>query len=181
MRVWTMRTPAGWVGAARTANGLAALTLPVPSVEESIKHLAGLGVAGGYVMSPPGAGDELAGLEEALNRYYNGERTEFEFPVDWSVYSPFQQKVLQVVRGIGYGSLLSYGQVAALAGYPRAVRAVGGALGSNRMLLVIPCHRVIRGDGSLGGFGGRPEWKRRLLATEGLVPGPDGRYPLCGI
>lgn len=154
------------------------MTLPQPAEQDSLRQLVDLGVKGDYIIKPPGAKNELRGLEEALNRYFNGMREDFDFAVDWSVYTPFQRKILRVVHKIPYGSLLSYGQVAALAGYPRAARAVGGALGSNRILLVIPCHRVIRGDGTLGGFGSGLGWKARLLALEGNAAGPGGRYSL---
>lgn len=176
-----MQTIAGWIGAARSKDGLTALTLPMKNEHDSIHYLTLLGVANNYIFAQPESGHSLCKLEEALDSYFSGKYEDFNFPVDWSAYTPFQQQVLRVVRGISYGSLLSYGQVAALAGYPRAARAVGGALGSNRILLVIPCHRVIRGDGMLGGFGGRPEWKNRLLTTEGVIPGPDGKYHLCNI
>ncbi len=180
MKVWTIPTTSGWVSAARTENGLAALTLPAATEGESLARLEQLGVPKGWRFAPPDPGQPLAGLEAALNRYFNGQREDFAFPVDWSVYTPFQQRVLRVVRAIPYGSLLSYGQVALLAGFPRAARAVGGALGSNRILLVIPCHRVIRGDGTPGGFGAHPEWKVRLLAAEGINAGPGGKYLLGG-
>lgn len=178
MYVWTMATRAGWVAAARSNTGLVALTLPQPGEQDSLRMLGELGIPSRYIIKPPGVRDELRGLEQALERYFGGVREDFRFTVDWSVYTPFQRKVLKIVRQIPYGSLLSYGQVAALAGFPRAARAAGGALGANRVLLVIPCHRVIRGDGTLGGFGGGLEWKSRLLSMEGITAGPGGRYLL---
>ncbi len=174
--VWTFSTPNGWVGAARSEAGLMALTLPQPSLEECACNLTWLGINNGCPAVPPEPGHILDGLDQALNRYFSGEIVKLDFPVDWSVFTPFQQRVLQVVQGLRYGALLSYGQVAALAGYPRAARAVGGALGANRILLVIPCHRVIRGDGTMGGFGCGLTWKESLLAIEGLHPGCSGRY-----
>jgi len=177
--VWLVATPAGWVGAARSEAGLVALTLPQPSVEECMRYLTWLGVKEGCPVLPPEPGHVLAGLAQALKRYFDGERVQLDFPVDLSLFTPFQQRVLMVVREIRYGTLLSYGQVAAQINCPRATRAVGGALGANRILLVVPCHRVIRGDGSIGGFGSGLAWKVRLLAAEGLQPGSGGKYQLA--
>ncbi len=176
--IWMMDTVAGWVGAARSEAGLVALTLPQSSVEECMRHLFWLGVKEGCPVVPPEPGHVLTGLVQALNRFFSGKRVQLYFPVDWSVFTPFQQRVLQAVREIRYGTLLSYGQVAAQINCPRATRAVGGALGANRILLVVPCHRVIRSDGSIGGFGCGLAWKARLLAAEGIQPDPGGKYQL---
>lgn len=175
---WLVDTAAGWVGAAGSEAGLVALTLPQASVEGCMRNLTWLGVKEGRPIVPPEPGHVLAGLAQALKGYFEGERVQFDFPVDWSVFTPFQRRVLQVVRGIPYGALLSYGQVAALIGQPRAARAVGSAVGANRILLVVPCHRVIRSDGALGGFGCGLDWKVRLLAVEGVHSGFAGKYPL---
>lgn len=166
--IWTIATAAGWVGAARSEAGLVALTLPQAGAEECVRSLTQLGVKEGCSVVPPESGHVLAGLAQALNRYFSGEPERLDFPVDWAVFTPFQQRVLQVVRGIRRGELLSYGQVAAMIDCPRASRAVGGALGANRVSLVVPCHRVIRSDGTLGGFGSGLAWKVRLLAIEGI-------------
>ncbi|AGL00738.1 methylated-DNA--[protein]-cysteine S-methyltransferase [Desulfoscipio gibsoniae] len=176
--IWTIATAAGWVGAARSETGLVALTLPQASVEECVRSLTQLGVQEGCSVVPPEPGHVLAGLAQALNRYFSGEPERLDFPVDWTVFTPFQQRVLQVVQGIRRGELLSYGQVAAQINCPRASRAVGGALGANHILLVVPCHRVIRSDGTLGGFGSGLAWKVRLLTVEGINPGPGGKYRL---
>jgi len=176
--IWLMATPAGWVGAARSEAGLVALTLPQDNVEDCMRQLSWLGVKEGCSVTPPEPGQSLVDLESELNRYFSGEPVQFDFPVDWSVFTLFQQRVLKAVKEIGYGELLSYGQVAALIGCHRAARAVGGAVGANRILLVVPCHRVIRSDGSIGGFGCDLSWKERLLTAEGVQPGTGGRYKL---
>lgn len=178
MYAWTFKTTAGWVAAAGSSAGLTDLVLPLESEEECNRCLFEFVAQNGCANRPPVPGGELFYLEEALDEYFAGRRKALDFPVDWSVFTPFQQKILRVVRQIPYGAVFSYGQVAALAGYHRAARAAGGALRANRVLLVIPCHRVVRGDGTPGGFGGRPWLKSRLLAIEGLKAGPDGRYPL---
>ena len=88
---------------------------------------------------------------------------------------PFGRKVLRATAGIPYGGVLSYGEVAADAGSPRGSRAAGNALGSNPIPIVIPCHRVVRTGGAIGGYGGGPDRKRWLLELEGAFP--DGPPP----
>ena len=85
--------------------------------------------------------------------------------------------MLGAVRGIGWGETASYGEIAKRVGAPRASRAVGGALGRNPISLIIPCHRVIAADGTLGGYSGGLDNKRWLLAHEGVVLAEDQRLP----
>jgi O-6-methylguanine DNA methyltransferase len=98
-------------------------------------------------------------------------------PVDLGDRPPFEQRVLAEVRRVGWGETASYGEIARRIGMPRAARAVGGALGRNPVAVLIPCHRIIASDGTLGGYGGDGwlglaealERKRRLLAREGVT------------
>ena len=114
------------------------------------------------------AESDLAQLAvQQIAEYLAGERREFSVPVDWSGATSFSRLVLEECRRIPYGETLSYGELAAAAGRPRAARAVGQALGRNPVPLLVPCHRVRTGDGGLGGFGLGLEAKRRLLALEG--------------
>ncbi len=110
-----------------------------------------------------------------LEAYFGGSRHEFDLPIDLVGSSDWDRLVLAGVRTIPYGCVTSYGRLARLVGRPGAARAAGGAVGRNPIGLIIPCHRVIAGDGSLGGYGG--EWygtreaslslKRALLEREG--------------
>lgn len=177
MRAWMFQTCDGWMTAAYSDAGLTGLTFPVADKSMCERKLFDLAQKG-YASRPPGREDDLYYLEEALNEYFSGRCKTLTFDVDWSIYTPFQRNVLKVVREIPRGTLLTYGQVAALAGYHRAARAAGGALRANRVPIVIPCHRVVQSDGSPGGFGGRPWIKIGLLALEGVKPGPGGRYIL---
>ena len=177
MLAHTIHTASGWLSAAFSPNGLAALTLPAETREASLKDLEARGI-NTYSLLDSLEQTAYKGFDRQLQRYFDGEREQFKIAVDWSVYTPFQQKILKIVKDIPYGAVLSYGQVAGLAGYPRAYRAVGGALGSNKILIIIPCHRVIYNNGTQGGFGSSLEWKSRLLALEGLTPGHGGKYPL---
>lgn len=181
MGIYLIPTPAGWVATAWTGRGLGGLEFPRSSPEEALASIRGMFVSTGDMPVYEHTGDNgpAMALEEKLNRYFQGEKVSFvDLPVDISWCTPFQRQVLELVRQIGYGELWSYRQVAAAIGRPRAIRAVGGALGKNRVPLVIPCHRVVRHDGSPGGFGGGLALKSRLLALEGREPGSGGRYRL---
>jgi methylated-DNA-[protein]-cysteine S-methyltransferase len=101
-----------------------------------------------------------------LDEYFEGRRRRFELRVDWALVRGFTRKVLQATARIPYGSASSYLEVAARAGSPRAVRAAGNALGANPMPIVVPCHRVLRTGGGLGGYTGGLERKRFLLDLE---------------
>jgi methylated-DNA-[protein]-cysteine S-methyltransferase len=102
-----------------------------------------------------------------LDEYFKGKRREFDFSLDISG-TPFQKRVWQAVRSIPFGQTISYRDVAEKINLPNAQRAVGNALGQNPIPIVIPCHRVIRSNGELGGFTGGITIKRKLLEFEGL-------------
>jgi methylated-DNA-[protein]-cysteine S-methyltransferase len=162
-----IKTTRGYLGACWSAAGLAALTLPFPEPAEALLAAARCAGCSGAEFRQIGDDSRVTALEQALGRYFAGDGEEFDLPVDWSAYTPFRRRVLQEVRKISRGRVLSYGQVAALVGCPGGARAVGGALGANRTVLVVPCHRVVRGDGTPGGFTGGPAWKEALLRLEG--------------
>ncbi len=117
--------------------------------------------------------EALAPIAGQLRDYFEGSRASFDVPLDLSRVTPFQLSVLQAVRTIPAGTVWTYGQMARAIGKPQASRAVGQALGRNPVPVVIPCHRVIAGDGSLGGYsgGGGLASKRLLLDLEGALPG----------
>jgi methylated-DNA-[protein]-cysteine S-methyltransferase len=106
-------------------------------------------------------------VRRELDRYFAGELQDFEVPLDWSLVGDFARKVLRRTARIPYGSVASYGEVAMEVGTPRGARAVGNALGSNPIPVVVPCHRVVRTGGAIGGYGGGLPRKRYLLALEG--------------
>jgi methylated-DNA-[protein]-cysteine S-methyltransferase len=103
-----------------------------------------------------------------LDRYLKGEEVKFDIDIDISGSSPFTRKVLLELRKIPYGRLQSYLSIGKQLGYPMAARAIGQAVGRNPIPIIIPCHRVIREDGSLGGFSLGKEIKKRLLVLEGV-------------
>jgi len=117
----------------------------------------------------------LAGVRRALRAYFDGRATTFALETDLSRLRPFQRRVLEALGRVPYGEVISYGELARRAGKPQAARAVGQAVGANPLPLVYPCHRVIAGDGTIGGFGGGLQVKRALLALEGVeVPERGG-------
>ncbi|HJP88663.1 MAG TPA: methylated-DNA--[protein]-cysteine S-methyltransferase [Candidatus Limnocylindrales bacterium] len=118
-------------------------------------------------IGPTVAGDSplLRRVERELTEYFAGERTAFDLPID-EPGSSFQERVWTELRRIPYGETISYGELAARVGVPAGSRAVGRANGSNRLAIVVPCHRVIAAGGGLGGYGGGLDAKRRLLDLE---------------
>lgn len=108
--------------------------------------------------------------KELIQDYFNGEVVDFsKIDIDFSGYTDFQKDVLEAVMDIPRGEVRSYKEIAEAVGRPRAYRAVGTAVGKNRTPIVIPCHRVIRSDGSMGNYGAGVKWKRILLEIEGLL------------
>ena len=114
------------------------------------------------------APERLDDARRELEEYFQGERTRFDLPIDWSPLRGFTLEVLRETAGIAFGELRTYAQVATGAGSPRAVRAAGNALGANPMPVVVPCHRVVRTGGGLGGYTGGIERKEFLLRLEGV-------------
>jgi methylated-DNA-[protein]-cysteine S-methyltransferase len=110
-------------------------------------------------------------IAEQIQRYLAGEQSLIDAPVDMSGMTSFQRLVLGAVRRVPRGKVVTYGELAARIGRPKAARAVGRALGSNPIPIVIPCHRVLAADGSLGGYSGRGgvRTKRALLQLEGAL------------
>ncbi len=108
---------------------------------------------------------------QQIDAYLNGQRSHFDIPIDWSVMTPFQQKVLRATYAIPRGEVHTYGQIAAGCGNPGAARAVGRAEATNPMPLVVPCHRVVAADKSLHGYSapGGLHTKAWLLRLEGAL------------
>ncbi len=177
-KVYVEETQDGYVAFFWTDKGINGLTLPCNNPPEALVELERYtrGESIGALMLPPHPGEPAYGLGVALRDYFSGNCPDFgSFPVDYSSISPFRTRVLQVVRDIPYGEVMSYGEVAALAGNPKAYRAVGSAMSTNRTLFLVPCHRVIKRDGFLGGFGSGIGWKRMLLNLEGIAIDAEGK------
>ena len=121
------------------------------------------------VLEAPARLDEV---RRQLDSYFAGRRRGLDVSVDLLVAGPFAERVLTRTAAIAFGGVSTYGEVAADIGHPRAARAVGNALGSNPVPIVVPCHRVLRSGGKLGGYTGGLEKKERLLAIEGILSEP---------
>jgi methylated-DNA-[protein]-cysteine S-methyltransferase len=118
-----------------------------------------------------GSDRELAAERDALSGYLEGDTTVLDLPVDLRLTpAPFRHAVLEKLREVPRGQTVSYGELAARAGNPKAARAVGTACARNPIPIVVPCHRVLPGTGRLGNYGGGPERKRVLLELEGALP-----------
>jgi len=160
-------TPVGRILLAGTRRGLVKVAFPNQPADEVLEQLV-QSVSPRVLESP-------ARLDEArreLDRYFEGGLHDFDLPLDWQLTHGFYRKVLRATAHIPYGQTRSYKQMATKAGSPRAVRATGSALGSNPLPIIVPCHRVLRTGGALGGYGGGLETKQALLELEGaLQPG----------
>jgi methylated-DNA-[protein]-cysteine S-methyltransferase len=159
-------SPLGPLTVAATPRGLVRLAYPAVATSVVLGELAVR--VSPRILEAPARLDEV---RRELDEYFAGRRRRFELPLDWSLTDGFTRRVLQVTSRIDYGEVRSYTEVAREAGSPRAVRAAGNALGANPIPLVVPCHRVVRTGGGLGGYGGGLEVKEYLLRLEGALPG----------
>jgi methylated-DNA-[protein]-cysteine S-methyltransferase len=117
------------------------------------------------------APDRLDDVRRQLDEYFEGRRRGFDVPVDLSLARGFTQRILRAIHEIPFGQTSNYREIAAKAGNPRATRAAGNACGANPVPIVVPCHRVLRTGGGLGGYTGGVERKQRLLTLEGVLQG----------
>jgi len=157
----TIDTPVGRLLLATTERGLVRVAFEREGFDEVLASLATR--ISPRVLEAPRRLDAVAA---ELEEYFAGTRHSFDLPLDHSLSSGFRQRVQRHLPDIGYGHTRSYTEVAELVGNPKAVRAVGTACATNPLPVVVPCHRVLRSDGSLGGYIGGPEAKTTLLQLE---------------
>ena len=153
-------TEIGWVALGGYENRLRFITLPRSSLEDALTELDNR--MGKAIQDDSAFGD----LPSRLQHYFAGEMVEFTDQLDYEGATAFEQAAWYAARSIPYGEVRSYAWVAERIGKPRAYRAVGGAMSRNRFPIIVPCHRVIASDGSLGGFGGGLRLKQRLIDME---------------
>ncbi|MFJ9036452.1 methylated-DNA--[protein]-cysteine S-methyltransferase [Streptomyces sp. NPDC102406] len=171
--VWTVVNSAvGPLLLAATDEGLVAVAFHATDpVRDGILARLGSRFGAGPVEAPDAP--LLAEARRQLADYFAGRRRDFELPLDWSLITGFHREVLrELAAGVPYGAVVGYGELARRVGQPGAAQAVGAAMGSNPLPVVVPCHRVVERDGGIGGFGGGLETKRKLLALEGVLPEP---------
>jgi methylated-DNA-[protein]-cysteine S-methyltransferase len=156
-------TPLGDLLVAVTDRGLCRIEFD-PEPDRDLEPLArdfGL-----RVLRAPKAVDES---RRELTEYFEGSRTRFELPLDLRVAAEFRLRVMNELARVPYGSVTTYGALAAKAGRPAAARAVGTIMNRNPVPIVLPCHRVVGASGSLVGYGGGLERKEQLLRLEGVI------------
>lgn len=160
----TVDSPFGPLLLAATPRGLVKVSFPQFGTEATLEELARK--ISPRVLEAPARLDEA---RRELDRYFEGRLTEFELPLDWQLTEGFRKRVQRAIAGIPYGRTRSYTEVARSAGNERAVRAAGTACGANPLPIVVPCHRVLRSGGALGGYGGGLPMKEALLKLEGVL------------
>ncbi|SDC46133.1 methylated-DNA-[protein]-cysteine S-methyltransferase [Mycolicibacterium neoaurum] len=158
----TVDTAVGPLLLAATPAGLVRVAFLAHDAEEAELGRLAAKVSPRVLRAPARLDDAAAQIEQ----YLAGDRTAFDLPLDLRLTAGFRRQVVEHLRDIGYGRRESYADVAAAVGNPKAVRAVGSACGHNPLPLVIPCHRVVRTDGSIGQYAGGAEIKATLLALE---------------
>jgi len=153
-------TVAGWIALMGSSVGLRRLTLPCKSGQEALSQLDS------DINQAEESRHRFQDTIEQMTAYFDGNEVVFTGSLDFAEAADFQQKVWQATRLIPYGETRSYAWVAGQISRPNAARAVGQALGRNPLPVIIPCHRVLSSDGSLGGFTGGLAMKRFLLGIE---------------
>lgn len=157
----TFDTPVGSVLLAATRTGLVRLAFAVQDHDAVLQSLAER--VSPRVLAAPARLDDVV---RQLDEYFAGRRHAFDVPVDLTLVAGFRRSVVERLTDIGYGRTVSYAALAESAGNPRAVRAAGTACALNPVPIVVPCHRVVRSDGSVGQYAGGSDAKRALLALE---------------
>lgn len=160
----TLDSPLGPIVVAATPRGLVRVAYADERADAVVDDLARR--VSPRVLAAP---ERLDHVRRALDDYFDGRRTELGITLDWSLTAGFTRRVLQATARIPYGSVSTYAGVARRAGNARASRAAGNALGSNPIPIVVPCHRVVRTGGALGGYTGGLHRKEFLLSLEGVA------------
>ena len=161
----TVDSPLGPLMVAGTPRGLVRLSYSQFRDDEAVLSDLARRVSP-RVLEAPARVDRV---RRELDEYFEGRRTKFELPIDWTLTRGFTTEALRATAAVGFGHTTTYSEVARTAGSPRAVRAAGNSLGSNPMPIVVPCHRVLRTGGGLGGYTGGLERKEFLLRLEGAI------------
>jgi methylated-DNA-[protein]-cysteine S-methyltransferase len=157
----TVDSPVGPLLLAATDLGLVRVAYASEDHDDVLQALADR--ISPLILNAPARLDSTA---RELDEYFAGSRRTFDLALDWRLSAGFRRTVLHHLPEIGYGHTASYAAVAQLAGNPKAVRAVGSACATNPLPIVVPCHRVVRSDGGMGGYLGGIEAKRTLLTLE---------------
>jgi methylated-DNA-[protein]-cysteine S-methyltransferase len=161
----TVDSPVGSLLIASTPVGLVRVAFGSEGHETVLQNLSDR-ISSRLLRAPA----RLDAVARQLDEYFAGHRRAFDVPLDWQLSTGFRRVVLtHLAVDVGYGTTASYGTLARLSGSPKAVRAVGTTCATNPIPIVVPCHRVVRADGTLGGYRGGPAAKRTLLDLEGVA------------
>ena len=155
----------GWMGVSETTKGIDAVVLPKASRQAVLAELR----SSAAELLEGRMSSRLRKAQTQLTDYLAGARRSFDLPLDLSQGTSFQQKVWRTLQSVSYSRLRSYQWVAVRVGGRQYARAVGNAVGANPIPIVIPCHRIVAQDASLGGFSGGLPTKRKLLTLEGTL------------
>jgi len=167
LRLRTFQTPLGWTGLAYSDAAIVLVERSPAGAADIQEHVR---LRLGDVVAQERPRDDIGGAAaRKLIEYHEGRRVVFDEPMDLSLVPPFTRRVLQATARIPYGEVRPYAWVAREVGKPRATRAVGQSLHINPLAPIIPCHRVIASDSTLGGYGGGLDMKRWLLRLEGYL------------
>ena len=164
-----MLSPLGLLWVAAGSRGLLRVSSFTDEVSFCFELESSLGRA------PRAMSRGLSWVVRQFDQYFAGQRVSFDLPLDLKGMTPFQRAALEAVKDVPYGAVASYGEIASRVGKPGAARAVGAAVAANPLSIVIPCHRVVRSDGTLGEYAYRtlgacgPHFKQQLLALEGVL------------
>ncbi len=171
-----MESPVGPLFVAASDAGVCEIDFAENETEEAFRRRLS---ARGFDPRPVPVGANGAGCDadcavvgdatDQLREYFGGRRARFELPLDFTGVTPFTRAVLEATAEVPFGRLDTYREIASRIGKPSATRAVGNALGRNPIPVVVPCHRIVRSDASLGGYTGGLQIKQRLLALEGVT------------
>jgi methylated-DNA-[protein]-cysteine S-methyltransferase len=164
----TMDSPVGPLRVAVSDIGVAEISYTASESEDEFRKRV---LARGFDLVPADASaGDIAPVTQQLTEYFGGQRKRFDLPIDFGGLTPFTRSVLDATAGVPFGELKTYGDIAAQIGSPGASRAVGNALGRNPIPVIVPCHRIVMSDLSIGGYTGGIAIKERLLSIEGVRP-----------
>lgn len=169
--VHVSQTDAGWAALIAGGSGIRRFVLPRRSRDEALTA-----AKEGNERALVEREHDHTGCADQVRAYFHGEPVRFDLALDFGDAGEFDRVVWAAAREIGYGETRSYGWLADRIGKPGAARAVGQALGRNPIPLIVPCHRILRSNGDLGGFGAGLDWKIRLLSIE-RSESPGDRTP----
>jgi methylated-DNA-[protein]-cysteine S-methyltransferase len=156
-----VESPHGRVLVCATEEGVVRVVLPNEDPDAALAEVAAR-VSPRLLRAP----ERVDPLRTQLDEYFRGRRRGFDVRVDWGLVTGFRRRALEAIATVPYGRTATYREVAAAAGNPRATRAAGSACATNPVPILVPCHRILRSDGGLGGYLGGVHLKRSLLALE---------------